>query len=104
MPTGKQWLLLGSAKCVLVLDNNTLRTSLSGTLLQTLPELVAPLKGHSLSSHSCPLTLSAPPKGLGISKTAEATQRPSTPVNMRYVCPGVKKKEFHLDSNYFGFT
>ena len=32
----------------------TLRASLSGTLLQTLPDLVTPLKGHSLSLHSCP--------------------------------------------------
>ena len=32
----------------------TLQASLSGTFLQTLPELVTPLKGHSLSSRSCP--------------------------------------------------
>ena len=32
----------------------TLRTSLFGTFLQTLPELVMPLKGHSLSPRSCP--------------------------------------------------
>ena len=30
----------------------TLRASLSGTFLQTLPELVTPLKGHSLYTHS----------------------------------------------------
>ena len=34
----------------------TLRASLSGTFLQTLPDLVTPLKGHSLSPLSCPLT------------------------------------------------
>ena len=32
----------------------TLRASLSGTLLQTLPDLVTPLKGYSLCPHSCP--------------------------------------------------
>ena len=37
----------------------TLRTSLSGTFLQTLPDLVTPLKGHSLSPRSCPATRSA---------------------------------------------
>jgi len=43
-----------------------------------------------------------PPKGLATNKTVEATQRPSTYVNMRRVCPGYKKR-FHLDSNDFGF-
>ena len=38
----------------------TLRTSLSGTLLQTLPDLVTLLKGYSLSPRSCPATRSAP--------------------------------------------
>ena len=32
--------------------------------LQTLPELVTPLKGHSLSPRSCPPTVSALPKVL----------------------------------------
>ena len=40
----------------------TLRASLSGTLLQTLPDLVMPLKGYSLSPRSCPATRSAPSK------------------------------------------
>ena len=40
--------------------------SLSDTFHQTLPDLVTPLKGHSLSPRSCPPTRSArPPKGLG---------------------------------------
>ena len=34
----------------------TLRASLSDTFLQTLPDLVTPLKGHSLSPRSCPPT------------------------------------------------
>ena len=38
----------------------TLRAPLSGTFLQTLPDLVTPLKGHSLSPRSCPPTRSAP--------------------------------------------
>ena len=38
----------------------TLRASLSGTFLQTLPDLVTPLKGYSLSPRSCPPTRSAP--------------------------------------------
>ena len=37
----------------------TLRASLSGTFLQILPDLVTPLKGHSLSPRSCPPTRSA---------------------------------------------
>ena len=43
----------------------TLRASLSGTFLQTLPDLVTPLKGQSLSLRSCPPTRSAPSKRLG---------------------------------------
>ena len=43
----------------------TLRASLSGTFLQTLPDLVTPLKGHSLSPRSCPPTRSAPSEKFG---------------------------------------
>ena len=43
----------------------TLRASLSGTLLQTLPDLVTPLKGYSLSPRSCPATRSAPSERFG---------------------------------------
>ena len=38
----------------------TLRASLSGTFLQTLPDLVTQLKRQSLSPRSCPPTRSAP--------------------------------------------
>ena len=38
----------------------TLRTPLSAPFLQTLPDLVTPLKGHTLSPRSCPATRSAP--------------------------------------------
>ena len=44
---------------------HTLRASLSGTFLQTLPDLVSPLKGHSLSPRSCPATRSAPSERFG---------------------------------------
>jgi len=43
----------------------TLRASLSGIFLQTLPDLVTPLKGHSLSPRSCPATGSAPTERFG---------------------------------------
>ena len=43
----------------------TLRASLSGTFLQTLPDLVTPLKGRSLSPRSCPPTRSAPSERFG---------------------------------------
>ena len=43
----------------------TLRASLSSTFLQTLPDLVTPLKGHSLSPRSCPATRSAPCERFG---------------------------------------
>ena len=43
----------------------TLRASLSGTFLQTLPDLDTPLKGHSLSPRSCPATRSAPSERFG---------------------------------------
>ena len=42
------------------MDSVTLRAPLSGTFPQTLPDLVTPLKGHSLSPRSCPPTRSAP--------------------------------------------
>ena len=50
------------ARCVTVphhLYIYTLRASLSGTFLHTLPDSVTPLKGHSLSPRSCPATRSA---------------------------------------------
>ena len=43
----------------------TLRASLSGTFLQTLPELVMPLKGHSLFPRSRPRTWSAASERFG---------------------------------------
>ena len=43
----------------------TLWASLSGTFVQTLPDLVTPLKRHSLSPRSCPPTRSAPSERFG---------------------------------------
>ena len=43
----------------------TPRASLSGTLLQTLPDLVTLLKGYSLSPRCCPATRSAPSERFG---------------------------------------
>ena len=47
------------------LFKSTLRALLSGTFLQTLPDLVTPLKGHSSSPRSCPPTRSAPSERFG---------------------------------------
>ena len=43
----------------------TLRAPLSGTFLQILPDLVTPVRGHSLSPRSCPATRSAPSERFG---------------------------------------
>ena len=86
-----------SAACVLSfyhstpLHLKTLDFYCSGTFPQTLPELVTPLKGHSIlylcaGVHRRCQRL---PKGLGTTnKTVKATQLPSTHVNMRRVRPG----------------
>ena len=64
-----QWLTSAfenSCGCtVLDMPECTLRAPLSGTFLQTLPDLVTPLKGHSLSPRSCPPTRSAPSERFG---------------------------------------
>ena len=49
----------------------TLRASLSGTFLQTLPELVMPLKGHSYLHAAVHRCGQSPPKELGTNKTVE---------------------------------
>ena len=66
----------------------TLRASPSGTFLQTLPDLVTPLKGHSVSAQAVQRRGQRPPKGSGTNVTAKATWRPSTHVNMRRIHPG----------------
>ena len=62
IPVLRQPLLLYSEN---VTQPSTLPASLSGAFLQTLPDLVTPLKGHSLYPRSCPATLSAPSKKFG---------------------------------------
>ena len=53
-----------------------LRASLSGTFLQTLPDLVTPLKGHSLSPRSYPPTRSAPSERFGYWKDCGSNLAP----------------------------
>ena len=50
-----------------------LRTSLSGTFLQTLPDLVTPLKGTLYLRAAVHRRGQRPPKGSGTEKTVEAT-------------------------------
>ena len=50
-----------------------LRASFSGIFLQTLPELVTPLKGHSLSPCSCPPTRSAALRKVWVLITLQAS-------------------------------
>ena len=45
----------------------------SGTFLQTLPDLVTPVKGHSLPRAAVHRRGQRPPKGSGIRMTVEAT-------------------------------
>ena len=66
----------------------TIRAPLSGTFLQTLPDLVTPLKGHLYLRAAVHRRGQHPPKSFGTDKTLEATKRPSTHVNMRHIHPG----------------
>ena len=82
----------------------TLPASLSGTFLQTLPELGAPLKGHCLPPRSCPPTRSAPlPWVWGSLVRLAATRHPSTHVNTRRVRPGLRRKRVPSRFKRFGF-
>ena len=76
--------------------------SLSGTFLQTLPYLVTPLKGHSLSPRSCPATRSAPSERFGYYYDCRNNLAPKHARKHEAHPPRVEKK-FRLDSNYFGF-
>ena len=57
--------------CILYLC--TLRASLSGTFLQTLPDIVTPLKGTLYLRAAVHRRGQRPPKGSGTEKTVEAT-------------------------------
>ena len=58
---GSSSLILVSARLII----DTLQASLFSSFSQTLPELVPPLKGHSLSPCGCPPTLSVPSESFG---------------------------------------
>ena len=63
----------------------TLRAPLSGTFLQTLPDLVTSLKGHSLSPRSCPhWRCQRPPKGLGTNHIPSIAFRHLPPNSARF--------------------
>ena len=78
----------------------TLLASLSGTFLQTLPDLVTSLKGHSLSPRSCPPTQSAPSERFGYWYDCRSNLVPKHARKHEAHPPRVKK-EFRLDSNDF---
>ena len=80
----------------------TLRESLSGTLLQTLPDSVTPLKGHSLSPRSCPPTRSALSERFGYWYDCGSNLAPKHARKHETHPPRVKR-EFRLSLNNFGF-
>ena len=57
---GRDQVVASQQRAQVSTDRATLRASFSRTFLQTLPNLVTPLKGHSSSPRSCPETRSAP--------------------------------------------
>ena len=81
-----------------------LRASLSGTFHQTLPDLVTPLKGHSLSPHSCPATRTAPSERFGYQYDCRSNLAPKDTRKHETYPPWVKKENvFRLNSNDCGF-
>ena len=73
----------------------TLQAPLSGTFLQTLPDLVTPLKGHSLSPRSCPPTRSAPSERT----TVEANHTPS--IAFRHLPPNSARFSYATEGALF---
>ena len=73
--------------------SSKLRASLSGTFLQSPPDLVTPLKGHSLSPRSCPPTRSAPPERSGYWYDCRSNLAPKHPHKHETHPPRVKKKK-----------
>ena len=71
----------------------TLRASLSGTFLQTLPDLITPLKGHSLSPRSCPATQSAPSEMFGYWYDCRSNLAPKHARKHETHPPRVKKRK-----------
>ena len=85
------------------MTNLTLRASLSGTFLQTLRDLVTPLKGRSSSPRSCPATRLAPSEYDCRSNLAPKHARKHETHPPRKKKKKKKKEEFRLDSNDCGF-
>ena len=73
-------------------SRHTLRASLSGTYLQTLPDLVTPLKGHSLSPRCCPPTRSAPSERFGYQYDCRSNLAPKHARKHETHPPRVKKR------------
>ena len=98
-------IILKFSSCKIHRGLPTLRALLSGTFLQTLPDFVTPLKGHSLSPRSCPPTRSAPSERFGYYYDCGSNLAPKQARKHEPHPPQVKinKKEFHLDSNDCGF-
>ena len=81
----------------------TLQASLSGTYLQTLPESVTPLKGHSFYFHTAVhLCCQRSPKGLGTNKAESNTVSKFSRLHEARLPQG-RKIEFYLSANNFGF-
>ena len=84
----------------------TLRAPLSGTFLQTLPDLVTPLKGHSffISAQLSSDAVSALRKVRVLIKDCGSNLAPKHPRKHEAHPPRVKKREeFRLDSNDCSF-
>ena len=73
--------------------DTTLQALLSSTFLQTLPYLVTPLKGHSLSPHSCPAMQSAPSERFGYWYDCRNNLAPKHTRKHEIHLPWVKKKK-----------
>ena len=71
----------------------TRRVPLSGNLLQTLPDLVTPLKGHSLFPRSCPATRSAPFERFGYKYDSRSNLAPKHARKHEAHPPWVTKKK-----------
>ena len=61
------------------------RAPLSGTFLQTLPDLVTPLKGHSLSPRSCPATRSAASETENSGTTVKKREKKESSVSIQTI-------------------
>ena len=81
----------------------TLRASFSDTFLQTLPNLVTPVKGHSLSPRSCPATRSAPSERFGYYYDCRSNLAPKHARKQEAHPPRVKKRRRRVPSRFKRF-